>query len=437
MLKQIFGKPRELLRSPFTRNVGSMMMFTAVGQSVYLLSGPLIGRIFSPSEFGLYGLFYTFAITAVGVIFLNFDFAVPAAATDEEARDLTWGAAAIAAVFIPLSGAVMAGFSFWNIAGFGTLPLTAALLLCAVLAAQAAIQLLQNWRIRWHETIIIGKASITLNLIRGVTQIAMGLMLPTWWSLAAGEVLGRIGNVIHLAPKRRSTWRERNKASRRRVMAVLHHYRQFPIVLLPAQLTDSVVTFIQSAGLAYLFGTAGLGMFFLMRRTLDIPVAFVFRSLSDVFYARLAHDARTAPERVRPFFVRSVLLIAGFGMLAAIPFMMISPALFALIFGPEWREAGILAAIMAPAVLMNLAVAPVARIFALTDRPQLRFCFSLTNVIGTILALAAAKYWSLDLVYATAMLSAATFTAYVAYFIAGYVASAALRSGSASAIPQS
>ena len=97
MLKQIFGKPRELLRSPFTRNVGSMMMFTAVGQSVYLLSGPLIGRIFSPSEFGLYGLFYTFAITAVGVIFLNFDFAVPAAATDEEARDLTLGAAAIAA----------------------------------------------------------------------------------------------------------------------------------------------------------------------------------------------------------------------------------------------------------------------------------------------------------------------------------------------------
>jgi O-antigen/teichoic acid export membrane protein len=108
--------------------------------------------------------------------------------------------------------------------------------------------------------------------------------------------------------------------------------------------------------------------------------------------------------------------------------MVASPALFALIFGPEWRQAGVLAAIMAPAAVINLAVAPVARIFALTSRPQLRFWFSVANLGGTLIALGAVKVLALDLVGATVALSIASFLAYVIYFVAGYVASASLLS---------
>ncbi|HCB76081.1 MAG TPA: hypothetical protein DEP91_07875 [Sphingomonas bacterium] len=81
---------------------------------------------------------------------------------------------------------------------------------------------------------------------------------------------------------------------------------------------------------------------------------------------------------------------------------------------------------MAPAAIMNLAVAPVARVFALTTKPHLRFWFSAANLGGTLLALLSVKLLALDLVGATIALSIATFVAYVVYFVAGYVASAAL-----------
>jgi O-antigen/teichoic acid export membrane protein len=243
-----------------------------------------------------------------------------------------------------------------------------------------------------------------------------------------GELAGRIANLWHLARYRK--WRGLYLACRRYpradLRATLHRYRQFPLLLLPSQTLDSGVGFAQSAALAYFFGPSGLGMFFLMRRTLDLPVAFVFRSLSDIFYARQARDVRFAPDRVRPFFMRSVLLLAGAGTLVGVPLMIASPTLFALIFGPEWRQAGVLAAIMAPAAIMNLAVAPVARVFALTTKPHLRFWFSAANLGGTLLALLSVKLLALDLVGATIALSIATFVAYVVYFVAGYVASAAL-----------
>lgn len=419
---------RNILQSPFARSVGGMMAYTAIGQSVYLLAGPFIGRIYSPYEFGLYGLFFTFAVTAVGIIFLNYDFAIPAANSDDDARALTKGAFTLAMALTPLAGLVMAVMILFRMAGFGGLPLTAPLMLMALLATQGLVQLLQNWSVRRQQTVVIGKASVTMNVVRGATQIALGALLPSWWILAAGEVLGRIGNAFHLA--RMSPTPGADVAPeglpQAAVPSALRRYRQFPLVLLPSQVIDGSVAFIQSAGLVYLFGASGLGLFFMMRRTLDLPVAFAFRSLSDVFYARLAQDAREAPERVRPFFVRSVLLIMGFGFAGGIPAMFVSPALFAFIFGAEWREAGVLAAIMAPASIMNLAVAPVARVFALTARPHLRYWFTGINLLGTIAALIMAWTWSLSLMWTTACLSAVTFTAYVAYFVAGYVASAAL-----------
>lgn len=405
------------------------MAYTAIGQSVYLLTGPLLGRLFTPAQFGLYGLFYTFAVTAVGLMFLNYDFAIPAAANDDDARQLTIVAASISLISAPLIGIFLAFLSWRKVGGFGDLEPSCAFLLVVVLLCQGIIQLCQNWIIRDNRTIAIGKASITLNIVRGATQVATGIASASWWGLALGEMTGRIGNAWHLA--RHCRWKSAHmhwQYSRVELWATLRRYRQFPLLLLPSQMLDSGVSFAQSAALAYFFGPGGLGMFFLMRRTLDLPVAFVFRSLSDIFYARQARDARLAPERVRPFFMQSVCLLAGGGLLVGMPLMIASPALFSLVFGAEWRQAGVLAAIMAPAAIMNLAVAPVARIFALTARPHLRFWFSAANLGGTVLALLAVKIMQLDLVGATIALSIATFTAYLVYFVAGYVASGALLS---------
>lgn len=426
----MFFKGGDILKSPFTRSVSGMMAYTALGQSVYLLTGPLIGRLYSPAEFGLYGLFYTFAVTAIGVIFLNYDFAIPAALSDADAHRLSCGAFTIALVTTPVAGLTMAILIAAGISGFGSLPMTAPILLMVFLLTQAIVQLLQSWCVRRQATVAIGKASVTLNAVRGAVQVALGALLPSWWCLAAGEVIGRVGNAIHLArlsPSTKSDILLRNLPSDE-VRGTLRRYREFPLVLLPSQTIDSCTALLQSAGLAYLFGTSGLGLFFLMRRTLDMPVAFAFRSLSDVFYARLAQDAREAPHRVRPFFVRSVLLIGATGFVAGIPAMLVSPGVFAFIFGPEWREAGVLAAIMAPASIMNLAVAPVARVFALTTRPKLRYWFSAANLGGTVAALVVAWRWSLDLIWTTGGLAAGIFLAYVVYFVVGYMASATLRS---------
>lgn len=422
-----------LAHSPFARTIGSFMVLTALGQGIYFLLAPLIGRLFTPADVGIYGLLLTIISIASILVCLMYDYAIPVAASDEEAHDLTAGCLAIALVVAPLVGIALALVGASPLLG-GQLPVWGGALATAFLLAFAVGQLLQVWRIREDRTLSIAQANLGLNLARGGSQVAGGFWMPSWWILIVGEVAGRLAFFAYLA---RGSGIARHFRARFdfRVRGALRRYREFPTVLLPAQLFDTIAQLIQVAGLGYLFGAAALGQYYLMRRSLDLPVAFVVRSLSDVFYARQAQDARTAPERIRPFFTRSAGLLAAVGLLGALPLMAFGRELFVFVFGPQWGEAGAMAAVMAPAAVLNLAIAPVSRVFNLTARPHLRFAFGIANLIGTIILFALVIAGELTLFQTVIGISLVTSLSYFVYFAAGWIAAAHIRPVAASNPP--
>lgn len=417
--------PSGVLNSPFRRAVGGMMAYTAIGQGFYVLTAPIIGRLYSPEQIGVYGLFFTIAVTLAGFVSMLYDLAIPAARNNRDAIELTWGAAAIAVAFSVVSGAGLALASATGVMGMSRLPVYAGAFLLALLLLQAALQILQGWLIRTQQALTIGKSNVMLNIARGSSQVGLGLGSANWVSMVIGELLGRtlaVSAMLHKRPVPRLV-----RPRWAKVAGTLRRYREFPAVLLPAQLVEGAALVIQISGLTVLYGTAALGQYFLMRRTLDLPVAFIFRSLSDVFYAKLAELTRSEPHRIRGFFVRAFAVLALCGGISALPLVFYGPEIFALIFGEQWREAGALAAVMVPAAVLNLAVAPVSRVFALTDLPSLRYVPGVVGLIGTGLVILFAWQNGWDLYTATIGLSAAITGSYLAYFAAGYVAAGRIR----------
>ncbi len=398
------------------------MALTALGQGLYIAAAPLLGRLYSPEAFGLYGLFYLFVTTAAMFICLNYDAAIPAAVTDEEAQSLSEASIRLSVLICALIAAGLTMAIQFDLMGFGGLPWWAGLLAFAILWLQALIQVVQAWYVRQQTATAIGRAGVTLNAVRCGTQVGAGFLGGMWWGLGLGEVIGRVGALTHSLMEK-GAWRP---AGRLWTFAlpgsVLSRYRQFPLVLLGSTAIEAVVLFSQIAVLNSLFGPAGMGQWFMMRRTLDLPVAFAFKSLSDIFYGRLAAHCRDAPERVKPFYVRSVLILAGLGFIGALPLMIWGEALFKLVLGSAWGEAGLLAAVMAPSAVFNLAVAPASRIFGLSRRAWLRYAYTAANAVSTlvVLSLAWTREWSLFVT--TVGLSAAVSFGYLVYFLAGVLA---------------
>ena len=403
---------------PFVRQISGMMAMTALGQGLYMLAGPFIGRIYSPEQIGYFGLFV--AIWTVLALFACglYDIAIPAARNDAEARRLSGVSALLGIGIGSASGAALSLAVMQGWFGLGIFPRWVGAVMSVGMLAQMMVLIAQAWAVRRDEVLAIGRANVLMNGLRSILQVAGGLIYPLWAMMIAAEIVARIAQARQMVHNRSGgavrlfAWDG--------IFSTVKNYRRFPIVFGPAFALDSLATLLQTAMLGLLFGAAEMGQFFLMRRTLDLPVAFAFRSLSDLFLARQILMARQAPHRLRPFFLRSAAMLALIGLAASAPLLICGAELFSLFYGANWGVAGTLAALMVPAMVLNLAVAPVARVFQITDKSHLRLLPGVVNVGGTLLVLWAADRYALNLAETVAGISLAISVQYVVYFLAGY-----------------
>lgn len=402
----------------FLRQIGGMMLLTVLGQGLYVAASPFVGRIYSPEEMGYFGLFIAiWTVLASGACGL-YDLAIPAVHDDEEARHLS-----VASVVVGLFVSIVAGCGLslavakeWF--GLGVFPLWIGSVMTAAMLTQIAILIGQAWAIRRNEVMKIGQANVLMNGWRGILQVTGGLLSANWTTLVAGEMIARLAQARHLNFSFRNTihfFRRRND-----LMAIIRRHRNYPLIFGPSFALDASASFLQTAMIGFLFGPAQMGQFFLMRRTLDLPVAFAFKSLSDLFFVRLLTLSRDDPAQLRPFFLKSSTMLAAIGLATGAPVIVWGSELFKLFYGPNWGTAGLLAAMMVPAMALNLAVAPVARVFQLTQKAHLRLVPSAVNLLGTSLILCLAKGYNFTLEAVVASLSIVTCLQYIVYFGSGY-----------------
>lgn len=426
-LSAIIRRLRVLRQSAFFVNATKLLGFTVVGQIITLIAAPVLSRNFGPGDFGLFGIFVMFSGMASGLICLCYDTAIPAPHRDSDAAALAFGAGAVALVVAPLFAAFYAGLVAFNVFGYGVMPQWSSLVLGILLVVIAAASVQQYWCIRRQQFSAAGRGAVIMNVVRAAAQIGLCVIGSGWAGLAGGETIGRLGNVAYLWTRvSRDLLSYREQMSASTILDALYRYRRFALILLPAMTLDGFVGALFVPLVNVLFGVAIAGQYFLMRRVMDLPMVIVTRTVADAFYGKISEYVREGPERIRPFLLEVFLLGTGASLLLFVPLILFGPSIFAFVFGEKWRIAGLLSAIMVPAVAVNLGAAPVARVFYLTRLPQLRYVVSVLMTIGIVTLYLVAKYLHLDVIGTTIGISLVTFFAQVVYFITAYVASAHL-----------
>lgn len=421
-IRRVFQRVRN---QELARLISGMMALTLIGQGLYVLAGPFIGRLYSPEEVGYFGLFVT--VSAVLGVFACglYDLAIPAVRDDEQARRLggvcmafSFGLATIAGIGFTTATAIPA-------LGLGNLPAWSGVMMGIAIVTQGWLLVGQAWAIRSNEVLAIGQGHVLMNGTRSVLQVLGGVILPFWFILVTGELIARVAQAFRMNIGKMSGSKAEFKP--KQMNKIVIEYRRFPMIFGPAFSLDSMSTLLHTGMIGALFGAVEMGQYFLMRRTLDLPVAFAFRSLSDAFFAKQLALARQAPEQLTQFFVKMSGLLAMLGIGVSWPLFVWGAELFKLFYGPNWALAGQLAAIMVVPIILNLAVAPVARVFQLSHWSQLRLIPSVINIVGSLILLHITMSYKLHFHQAVVGIAIVTTVHYLAYFASGILASKHIR----------
>lgn len=415
--------PRTLDRvqqSRFLRRLGLLSGGTLFGQSLVVLSSPVLTRLYTPEEFGFFAVFGALCAILGVAIGLRYEFAVPVVKKEKDAAALV---VLTALVSLLLSTLLLVLLIFWREAvaaavGIGGMPhilwfLPPAMLLWGVGSG------LSFWAIRCDR--------FRLNAINRVAQfgtqaggqVGLGLLGLGGAGLVLGYVLGYLIRFAHLAmalPKLDLT--PLRRTSVRRVWHVLYKNWQYPAFSASSSLLQSACHMLPAVLVALLYGPALAGLFALSQRVVALPVRLFSDSASQVF---LREISTANHQKLVRLFKKTLLMFFIIGVIGMLPLFLAGPWLFAIVFGEAWRQAGIIVQILVPLHLMRFIVRPISQTLNVLQRQDLHLLSAAINGLALVLSFGSGWWLALDAYRTFALFSFASSIAWVCYLLIAWL----------------
>lgn len=418
MLKPARSRP---VRNPWgrlsagSRGVLAIAGSTAAVQGVALLAAPVLARLYSPSDFGLFAVVTALSLIIGAVAGLRLEQAIPLPTEGRTAYGLAAGGMASAAT-VAAVGVVAATVAGAPVAVLLHLPGSRWWLLCPPIVGGlvAVYAIFNQLAIRRRDYATVGRRNVAQGVATLATQLGAGAAGLRPGGLVAGLGMGHVVGVVTLA-RSAQLGSDEARAGRRpaQVRAAASRYRRFPLLLAPAGLLNVAGQHAPVMLVSALFGGHVAGWLGLTLRVLALPLALVGTATAQVFLGQLAHVARTGDGDARRLFLAATRRLLAVGAALAVVLGVAGPWLFTAIFGGRWSESGIYAQSLAVALAAQFVASPLSQTLIVFERLRLQFVWDAGRLVAVSTAIVVAAQVSESPVTALRAFAVASTVAYV------------------------
>lgn len=334
-----------------------------------LVLTPVLSRLYSPDDYGLFSLYTSIAATVTVVAALRYDMAIMLPKVDADAKVLKKGVTRLIVV-VSIVATLVCGLAAPLIADAMGKPELAPWLWLIGLSifTLAEINAMTYWLNRKSDYKAIGINRVMQSGGTAVAQLGFALgKLGGVGGLILGTIVGQSAALLTLRHKGRDV-RANVEESDQTIRGLFSRYRRMPLLNGPNALLDAVRTNGINLIIGVMYSGPLLGQFYMAWKLLQIPTGLINGALSQVFFQRLA-----VIERGSMFtFARSTIIRSA--LLGVVPFALIyvfSPWAFPLVLGEQWVDAGLIARALVPWLFMTLITSPISTIFVVTETQHL------------------------------------------------------------------
>jgi len=382
MLKKIF-------RSPFIKSILTLVTGSSIAQAITLLVTPILSRIYSPADFGVFTFFMAIVGAFALIATLRYEIAIMLPKKDQEAVNIVSLSLIINALICIaiLIVSIISFFTWFPLAKVYS-PLKFWLLLMPVLVFLiSSSNVFQNWFNRKKDYSNLAYSKIINSAGINLSTLALGLAGTGLWGLFTGNLIGlilfNIFFIIRIILVDKNKFKDINFLT---IKKMARQYKDLPKANTPQVLLEM----FQLNGIIYLlqifFMPTIIGWYSFAYRILQAPMSLVGTSIAQVFYKDAAEKVNNSLV-FKKLVIRTILLAA----LIALPIVIIpviaGPWLFSFLFGSGWRQAGVYSQILAPWFFLDFIRYAIAQVPIIKDRMKTMLKFSITGNILLIFSL--------------------------------------------------
>jgi len=368
MLKFVTNKLKSKLpkKGGFTANVLILMTGTTIAQVIPLAISPILTRIYTPENFGVFALFISITSILSVVATGRYELAIMLPEKDKQSINILVLSILIAFGVSLLILAVVFVFNDQITKLLGNQTISKWLYFVPLSVLLIGIyQSFNYWFTRKKRFKSVSISKVSQSTARAATTILLGFLKFGSAGLITGDLVGRAIATLVLSWQ---AWKEdKNKTkfiSKERIKENAKRYRDFPKYSTVNSLLNTASNQIPIFLLTSFFSATITGFYSLGNRIVSIPMGLLGRSVAQVFYEKAS---KTYNEKGDLYgLVKNVYIkLAKIGIIPFVLVFIIAPDLFAIIFGSEWKEAGVYTQILIPWLFIMFLNSPITGILAI------------------------------------------------------------------------
>jgi len=380
-------------KSDYIKNILTLMTGTTISQIIPIVMSPIFSRIYRPEDFGVLALFMSFVGILSVIAAGRYDLAIMLPKDDKEAINIIVFSLIIVLSF---SIAVFIGIIVFNnsiVIFLKNEDIKSWLFfvpLCVFITG--IFQVFNFWYSRKKQFKLISVARVTHAAGTVATRLGLGLAGFKPGGLIVSTVLGQsIASVMLVRKFFKEQKYEKIFIFKKDLLYQAKNHSDFPKYSVPIALLDVFSQQVPILMITRLFTISVVGLYSFAYRILNLPMTFIGTSVSQVFYQKFSDTIKDGENGINVIMKTWVgLAIVGFVPLLVI--FLFGEKIFAFVFGTNWHEAGKIASILSPMVLLMFISSPTSTAYAVLRIQHIGLIFGaivfvyrpLTFYIGSI-----------------------------------------------------
>ncbi|MCA9422353.1 MAG: oligosaccharide flippase family protein [Nitrospira sp.] len=361
---------------------------TSAAQLIAFIALPILSRIYSPADFGLFSVYAALLSIATVMACFRYEFAIFLPKTNRAAFHVFVLAGGTSFVSSSLFAIVIYIFRDWLTVKYDLSNAQYILwLLPPSLFFTGLIAAVTSWNTRNSSYPLLTVSKLAQSIPKTALQLLLGYAAWGSLGLVVGELLGKIsGLFVQWRGESALTDASIRRVSMRRIMKMAAIYKRFPLISSWSSIINQLGVVAPAVFLAAHYGPDAAGFYAMTDRILAVPMDLIGRSVQSVYLGEASKNLRKSPERLRPLFFKFALRMFLLGLIPVLVIMFFGDWAFVALLGDDWRQAGEFAQVLCISFLFRFAFSPLSQTLSLIERQDLQLIWDVARLVAVCCA---------------------------------------------------
>ncbi|QSZ41439.1 oligosaccharide flippase family protein [Sulfurimonas aquatica] len=347
-------------KSEFSRNVLTLMMGTTIAQAIPIAISPILTRIYTPDDFGVFALFLALVGIFSSIASGRYEMAIMLPKKDDDAINIFALGLLIITIITIVLFLIVCLFHTDLINILNTSSIDKWLYFIPITVFfMGFFNLLSLFSNRIGNYKEIAKAQIVKSIGSAIIQLSIGFFKSGVTGLISGQI---ISNILANTKLLQSLLHERNFTSKIKIFKMIvlaKKYKKFPLYQVPHAFLNTLASNIPVYMFSIFFSSMVVGIYSLSTRIVFTPLMIIAGASSKVYNQKVTELYNNGGDA----YGFTLKLLASLFKKIIIPFILIilfAPDIFAFIFGEIWRDAGVYTQLLSPWIFMTFFVTTIS-----------------------------------------------------------------------------